>query len=203
MRNQTVQTLKKMENRGFAVHAFETADEMRNFVLSSISDGQSVGFGGSMTSKQLGLYEALSGRGNPVYFHWMVPPEERPATIKNAHAADIYIMSSNAVTEDGVLINIDGNGNRIAAMLNGPKTVFILLGENKFSGDKHEALARVKATACPPNARRLGLDTPCAKLNRCTDCSSPQRMCNFTVYTERVPAGRTFHVCVVPEELGF
>lgn len=203
MKDSTIQTLKKMEAHGFTVHTFETAAQMRDFVLSSIGPDASVGFGGSMTSKQLGLYDALKERGNAAYFHWMVAPADRPAEIKQANSADFYIMSSNAVTEDGVLLNIDGNGNRVSALAYGPKTVFILLGENKFVGNKHDAYDRVKNIACPLNARRLGLDTPCAKLGHCTDCRSPQRMCQHTLWTESVSAGRTFHVCVVPEELGY
>jgi len=202
MKNTTVETLKKMEARGFTVHTFATKDEMRDFVLDAIGSG-SVGFGGSVTSEQLGLYDTLAARGNDVFFHWKVSPADRPAVTAKAHAADNYIMSSNAVSDDGCLLNIDGNGNRLAAMISGPKTVFILLGENKFAGSRDEALARVKSTACPLNARRLNLNTPCAKLDRCTDCSSPQRMCHFTVWTEGVPAGRAFHICVVPEELGY
>lgn len=193
-----------MSARGFITHAFGSAAEMREFVLSEIKADQSVGFGGSMTVySDLDLYNALKDRGNAVYYHSVAPAEERHEVIKKAHNADIYLMSCNAVTGDGEMLNIDGRGNRVAAMINGPRTVFFLAGENKFVADRDAAVERVKTVACPKNARRLCLPTPCARLGRCTDCAMKERMCNFTVWTDHVPANRTFHICVAPETLGY
>lgn len=203
MDRAVLDTLRAMEARGFKTHAFETASEMREFILNSIEPQASVGFGGSVTSEELGLYDALAARGNPVHFHWKVPPENRAATLERAHSADVYIMSSNAVTSDGVLLNIDGNGNRVGALVCGPKTVFIVLGINKLVKSREEAMARVKNIACPANARRLGLKTPCALTGKCTDCRSLQRMCNYIVWTEAPRRAATVHICIAACQLGF
>ena len=203
MRQEILDTLKKMEKRGFETHAFETAEEMRRFVLEEVGSGKTVGFGGSMTVNGLGSPAALREQGNETYFHWEAAPEERPAVWKLAHTADVYMMSTNAVTEDGVLLNIDGNGNRVAALICGPQTVYILAGENKFVTDSDAALERVKTQACPPNARRLNQKTPCAVVGKCTDCRAPERQCRNVVWTEFVPKNRRYVMCVANEPLGY
>ncbi len=196
-------TLRALESRGFQTHAFDTASSMRDFVLESIPASASVGFGGSVTTEELGLYDALKARGNAVHFHWKEPRENRPAVFEAARKSDVYIMSSNAVSADGALLNIDGNGNRVGSLIDGPKTVFILVGTNKLTPSRAAALTRVKTVACPANARRLGLDTPCAQTGHCADCRSPQRMCNYIVWTEAPRRGATIHVCVAACNLGF
>ena len=196
-------TLRALEARGFNTHSFESASSMRDFVLEMVPSTASVGFGGSVTTEQLGLYDALKERGCAVHFHWKEPRENRAAVFEAARHADVYIMSSNAVSADGALLNIDGNGNRVGSLVYGPKTVFILLGVNKLTKSRAEALTRVKTVACPANARRLGLDTPCARTGACADCRSPQRMCNYIVWTEAPRKGATIHVCVAACELGF
>ena len=181
-------TLRALGERGFSTHYFESASAMRDFVLQNVPETASVGFGGSVTTEQLGLYDALKARGNAVHFHWKEPRENRAAVFEAARKADVYIMSSNAVSADGALLNIDGTGNRVGSLVNGPNMVFIL---------------RVKTVACPANARRLGLDTPCARMGACADCRSPQRMCNYIVWTEAPRKGATVHVCVAACQLGF
>ncbi len=196
-------TLRAMEARGFKTHLFDTASSMRDFVLETIPVAASIGFGGSVTTEQLGLYDALRNRGNAVHFHWKEPRENRAAVFEAARRADCYIMSSNAVSADGALLNIDGNGNRVGSLVDGPKTVFILLGANKFVKTREDAMTRVRTVACPANARRLGLQTPCALTGRCADCRSPQRMCNYIVWTEAPRSGATVHVCAAACNLGF
>ena len=203
MDESILKTLRAMASRGFLTHAFETASTMRDFVLESIPATASIGFGGSVTTEQLGLYEALRERGNQVHFHWKEPRENRAAVFAAARNADVYIMSSNAVSADGALLNIDGNGNRVGCLVDGPKTIFILLGANKFTSSRADAMTRVKTVACPANARRLGLETPCALEGRCADCCSPQRMCNYIVWTEAPRKGATIHVCAAACQLGF
>ena len=203
LRAKTLETLQVMEERGFTTHAFPTKEAMRDFVLASIAPGKSVGFGGSVTTEELGLYEALQAKGCLTYFHWKAERAKRAFLFEKARAADFYICSANGVSEDGALLHIDGNGNRVGALLDGPKTVFILLGENKFSGTREEAMERVKTIACPKNAKRLGLQTPCALTGHCTDCRSPQRMCHYTLWTEGPRKGAVIHVCVAPESLGY
>lgn len=208
MKPEVIKALENMEKRGYTVHKFDTASEMRDFVLNAIPDGESAGFGGSVTVGRLRIYEALRDRGNPVYRHWSnkgeppVSPEECAEQMKLAHVADNYIMSANAIASNGMMLNIDGFGNRVAALINGPKKVYILVGENKFTDTEDDAMARCKTKACPENASRLKRKTPCAVSGRCSDCSSPDRICCNTVWTTRVPVGREYHICVAAEELG-
>lgn len=203
MTDSILQTLARMEARGFKTRTFATAAEMRDFVLDEIGT-RSAGFGGSVTCDSLGLYEALAARGNAVYFHWKTAtPEDRAEAYRGARLADVYLMSSNAISADGALLNIDGTGNRVGAMIDGPSTVFVLVGANKFAGSRADAMHRVKTIACPKNARRLKLSTPCATLGHCGNCQGPQSMCHFTLWTEGPRKGQTIWVLVADESLGY
>ena len=208
MKPEVIRALENMKKRGYIVHTFDTPEEMRDFVVWAIQDGESVGFGGSLTVRDLGVFAALKERGIAVYHHWAAEgepprtPEEMAEQQKKAHAADNYIMSANAISENGMMLNIGGNGNRIAALANGPKVVYILVGENKFVGTEEDALERCRKKACPENSRRLNRMTPCAGAGYCSDCSSPGRICNNAMWTWHVPQGREYHICVAPGELG-
>lgn len=196
-------TAKALEKNGFQVQVLQTAQEAKSAALELIGSG-SVGIGGSMTIQELGLYETLLEQGNPVYWHWKAKPEDSiPAIFRAANTADTYLCSSNAILEGGALLNIDGNGNRVASMFWGPKQLIFIAGVNKLAGDFEDALARIKREACPPNAKRLGLSTPCGVIGKCTDCSHPKRMCNITMLLER-PGGllKNTHVLLVNEKLG-
>lgn len=204
MKPQILDALKKMEKLGYHTHVFSNGMEMRDFVLSSIPVDASIGFGGSMTAnRDLDLYELLKSRGNTCYNHGAVPPEEQKATMRKAHCADYYIVSSNAITYDGKILNIDGIGNRVGALCSGPDTVYILVGVNKFAEDDEAAMKRCKEIACPMNGKRLNKATPCAVTGKCADCNSPDRMCRAVLWIERPPRGREFHICVADESLGF
>ena len=120
-----------------------------------------------------------------------------------ASQADVYLCSANAVTEDGRIVNIDGTGNRLAALCWGPGRVVLVVGKNKVTGSLEDALERIKTKACPPNARRLGFQTPCAKLGYCTDCDSPQRICSATLILDRAPYSHPVEVVLVNQELGY
>ena len=138
-------TLRALEERGFNTHYFESASSMRDFVLEMVPSTASVGFGGSVTTEELGLYDALRERGCAVHFHWKEPRENRAAVFEAARKADVYIMSSTAVSADGALLNIDGTGNRVAASICGPKRVVYVIGRNKIvDGGLDEALARIR-----------------------------------------------------------
>ncbi len=208
MKPEVLRALENMKKRGYKVHTFESAAEMREFVLQAIPEKESVGFGGSVTVGRLHIFEALRERGNTVFHHWSLPGEPRKTPEESreqqllAHGADNYIMSANAIAENGMMLNIDGFGNRVAALINGPKKVYILVGENKFTSDEDEAVKRCKTKACPENASRLKLGTPCADSGVCSDCSSPERICNNAVWTWNVPAGREYHICAAAETLG-
>ncbi|MDD4797506.1 MAG: lactate utilization protein, partial [Eubacteriales bacterium] len=185
---------EKLRHNGFDCRCFATADDAKQAALAHITPGASVGIGGSMTVKQMDLHTALADRGCAIHWHWLAPPEQRAGVYEAARDADYYISSSNAITAAGELVNIDGTGNRVAAQFYGPKNVLILCGRNKLCGTLADALARIKREACPPNARRLGLKTPCALTGRCTDCASPSRICNVTTILSRPPRGRTITV---------
>jgi hypothetical protein len=196
---------ERLTGRGFIVHHFATGEEAARFVLESIPSGRSVGIGGSMTVRTLRLDERLAAKGCPVYWHWTA--QNKAEALRRAQQADVYLASANAIDEGGILYNIDGTGNRVSALLFGPGEVFVIAGANKLvKGGEKEAIERIKTQACGQNARRLGLNTPCAKLNHCVGedgCASPQRMCNVLQKIERAPGGRPFHVVLVDEELGY
>ncbi|MDR1619887.1 MAG: lactate utilization protein [Clostridiales bacterium] len=193
---------QNLEAHGFKTQIFETAEEAKAAALKLIGKG-SVGIGGSITISDMGLYETLLEQGNAVYWHWKVAPEERADVFPLAGSADTYLCSSNAILESGALLNIDGNGNRVSAMYIGPRQLIVVAGENKIRPDYEQALARIKKTACPLNARRLNLQTPCNATGVCNDCNSPQRMCGITVLLERPGIVKNAHVFLVRQSLGY
>lgn len=194
---------EKLTRYGYEVQHFESAQAARDYLLSAIPATDTVGIGGSMTVQQLGLAPALRERGQKVYWHWEAEGEQVAATRLLAGQADTYLCSANALTMDGKFINIDGTGNRLAATLSGTGKVYLIVGKNKLAENLEAGMNRVKNIACPANARRLGLKTPCAVLGHCTDCSSPQRMCRATLILERKPNAHPVTVVLVDEELGF
>ena len=184
-----------LRKRKFEARVFKTKEEAAEYINSQI-DGATVGFGGSMTSKQMGLYESL-GTHNTVIWHWF------GGDVKEAAFADYYISSVNGMTEDGEMILIDGKGNRVGAVMYGHKKVFFVVGRNKIAEDYDKALWRARNVAAPPNAVRLGLSTPCAKGCKCYDCKSPQRMCNFFLDIKMpTSAGMPTEVLLIDEDLG-
>lgn len=195
--------LKKLEEKKIGGKYFNTKEEAKKAILSEILPGEVVGIGGSMTIMEMKLHEALSDTGNTVYWHWLVEPEKRDEIRKKASEADVYLTSTNALTEAGELINIDGIGNRVSAMYYGPKKVIVVCGINKICSDYTSAIDRIKREACPQNAIRLGLKTPCAATGQCTDCLSPQRMCNITTIINHKPMAIDLNVYIVGESMGF
>ncbi len=194
---------EQLSKRDYSAVCFATAEEAKAHILSEIKEGESVGIGGSMTVKSLGLDAALSERGNSVFWHWNAKPGEGFAMQKQAAFADVYLCSANAVTKDGILVNIDQFGNRLAGLMFGTGRVYVIAGKNKLVGNIEEALDRIKNVVAPQNARRLNLNTPCAKLGQCTDCNSPQRMCHATLLLERKPGTHPIEVVLVNEDLGY
>lgn len=198
------ETAAALKSRGFEPHVFETAKDAASFVLSLAAPGALVAVGGSTTVKDLGLADALREEGHEVLWHWEAAPAERPALLARAMHADLYLASANALTESGVIVQIDGTGNRVGAMTYGPRTVCLIVGRNKLvSGGYAQAVARIKSVACPQNARRLGLDTPCAANGKCSVAACRNSMCSVTTSFERAPGGRRFLVLLVNEDLGY
>ena len=169
-------TAAALRRRGFEAAVFETAKEAADYLLSDMPAGETVGFGGCMTAKQMGLETLLRAAGHKVLWHWEAEPAERPALLHEAMNAPLYVCSANAVTEDGLMVQIDGTGNRIAAMCYGPGTVYVLIGRNKIvSGGYAQAVKRIKEVSYPLNARRFQLHNPCAETGRCNpaECEKP------------------------------
>jgi len=203
MQEAVKKALEALEKNGMKATYFDDSDSAVNYLMKNIKIEATVGIGGSMTVKSLGIPEKLIERGNKVYFHWLEStPQGMDEARKNAAQSDVYLSSTNALTEGGQLINIDGTGNRVASMIFGPKKVYVICGINKIAKDLDAALQRIKDNAYK-NARRLKLDTPCAVTEKCSDCRSPQRMCNITTIIDRRPNRTGFEVIIIGQELGY
>jgi len=188
--------------RRFLPQVFDTADEAKAAALEIIGS-KSVGIGGSATVRDMHLADALQAKGNEVYWHWLAAKEAKQAARDQALNADVYMCSSNALITDGRLVNIDGTGNRAAGLIYGPHEVIVIVGRNKIVCSLDEAIERIKRDTCPTNARRLGLNTPCAKTDQCHDCRTAARMCNVTFILEAPTRPvKAFHVLIVKEDLG-
>ena len=189
---------KNLEDRGYAVEVFASGAEAAAYLDGAV-DGKSVGFGGSMTLDQLGLYDAL-GKHNTVVWHWK--QDAGPAR-REGMFTDVYLSSANGLAETGEIVNIDGNGNRVAATLFGHKKVYLVIGRNKLAPTYEEALWRARNIASPKNAQRLGKKTPCAvKGDRCYDCKSPDRICRGLVTLWGPMMGMETEILLVDEDLG-
>lgn len=196
-------TIYALVRKGFPVHHAATQAEAKAIVMGLIPAGAAVGFGGSVTIREMGLYEDLQAQGHPVHWHWR-NDEPKPGVFANAANADVYLASTNALTADGCLVNIDGTGNRVGAMIAGPRQVILVVGENKLvDGGIPQAIARIKTVACPLNARRLGLDTPCAREDKCDSANCANSMCKVTSIIERPVGGHPITIVLVDEALGY
>jgi len=155
--------------------------------------------------KDLKLLERNSLKGKQLLYHNNphLTPEEKNEIRKSQLTCDLFISSSNAITEDGKLVNIDGLGNRINAMLFGPKKSLIIAGINKIVANVDDGIKRIKRIASPMNAKRLGYNTPCAKLGYCTDCNSPDRICRAISIIEKKPNSSDIEIVLIGENLGF
>ena len=198
-------TVEKLKAHEFEAVYVKTKEEAVQEILKWVKPDTKVGVGGSVTIRELGILEPLKARGNTVFDHW-VPglSKEQSLEIRKAQmSSDLFLSSSNAVTLNGELVNIDGVGNRVNAISFGPKKVVLVVGFNKIAGSLDEAMKRVRNAASPPNTKRLNLDVPCAKLGWCVDCNSPQRACRIVVIHERKPMWTDVLVILVGEELGY
>ncbi len=183
--------LQEMRAHGFEVAELKTGTEAREYLLAHIAPDARVGLGGSVTIRDIDAVSALEARGQTV-------------GREDARTADVFLSSANAVTRDGMLVFIDGNCNRVGAILDGPKDVYFVVSRSKLvDGGINAAVARIKQVACPQNARRLGRQTPCAQTGLCKPAQCEQSMCSATVALERVPHGRHMTVLWVEEALGY
>lgn len=178
--------------------------ELVEKVVSMMEEGATIAWGGSESVKECGLMDAIhSGKYNLIDRMTAKTPEEGRELFAKTVLSDYFLMSTNAITLDGELVNIDGNGNRVAALIQGPKHVIIVAGMNKVAADVEAAYKRVKTESCPPNAVRLGRNIPCGKTGRCGDCLAPECFCNQIVVTRRSGHTGRIKVFLVGEELGY
>ena len=194
--------LGNLKKHGFHALWFETKEEAAQYLCDEIK-GSSVGFGGSVTAQAMGLYEKL-GECNEVFWHWCA--QDRGEAQKKAAAAKVYILSANALSETGEIVNIDGNGNRLASAFYGHERVVFVVGVNKIVPDLSAAIDRARNIASPLNARRLQRKTPCALSEpmRCHNCSSPERICSgMSILYERMWSTPQMDVLLINEELGY
>ena len=189
---------KNLEALGYSVQYFATGAEAAEY-LNGKSDGCSVGFGGSMTLKEIGL-DTLLATHNELHWHWTDGPEAR----KLAKDAQVYICSANGLAETGEIVNIDGMGNRVAAIVYGPQSVIVVAGMNKVVDTLEDAITRARTVAAPINKQRFpNAPTPCLVTGSCADCKAPGSICNQMLITRSTrPAGRIKFI-LVGEKLGF
>lgn len=204
MEDRLLKAQQALEKHGIKTRIVATAEEAKEIILEQVQPGQGVGVGGSCTIESLGVVPELEAKGCPVYWHWRGQTPDEVNELRRAQlTCDVFLASSNAVTQDGRLVNIDGIGNRVAAMVFGPGKVILVCGQNKVVPDLEAALDRIHNVAAPQNARRLNTGTPCGVTDRCNDCYSPRRMCSVTVIIERCPHKTDLEVILVREDLGY
>jgi len=198
--------IEHLEKRRMEGSYSASAAQAKDEILAMIPQGASVYRCGSMTTTGIGLWEKIAERTDIQVIDPYQPglsPEQAMELRRQGLLADVMIASSNAITLDGKLVNLDGSGNRVAAMIFGPKKVILLVGMNKVAPDVESAVARVKHYAAPVNVIRIGYKNPCAETGLCIDCKSPQRICNMWSIIEGHMAKGRIHVKLVGEDLGY
>jgi len=197
--------IANLERRHFEAYYCPTAEEAVRRVNELIPDGSTVTWGGSMTIRDMGLTASLHRRpALRVLDRDLAADRDKTQLIyRQAFDADVYLSSANAISEDGVIINIDGNGNRVAAITWGPRRVIFVIGMNKVAQDADAALKRARSTAAPINMARFSNQTPCQADGRCHNCNSPESICNYIHLLRNSHPARRHVVVLVGEELGY
>jgi hypothetical protein len=203
--------LKLLENTAAALRAnhfeaavYESGSAAASALLALAGKGKKIGLGGSMTVAALGLAEALAAAGNTVITHKPgMDPEEKRSVWLAAQAADLYLASPQAVTSDGKMIFVDGNGNRGAAVIYGPRKIVLIAGVNKIARNQEEGLWRSRNVAAIANNMRLGKANPCVAAGRCVDCAGKTRICNAVTLLWKKPSSSDVLVMLINEELGY
>lgn len=193
--------IKGLESRNMTGYYAATKEEALKKALELIPEGSSVTMGGAMSAHEIGLVEAVKN-GNYNFIDRDAMEDKRAAMLA-AYDADVFLASVNAMTQDGVLVNIDGNANRVSAIAQGPKKVLFIVGMNKVCDDVDGAMKRARNVAAPINAQRFGLSTPCAKTGSCMNCKSPDTICCQFLITRFSRHKDRIHVILVNDELGF
>lgn len=193
--------IKGLESRNMTGYYAKNKEKALQIALDLIPEGSSVTMGGCMSAHEIGLVEALQ-EGEYNFIDRDNFADKRAAMLM-AYDADVFISSANAMTEDGVIINIDGNSNRVSAIAQGPKKVVFIVGMNKILGDVDTAMKRARNVAAPINAQRFGLETPCTKTGSCMNCKSPDTICCQFLITRYSRHKDRIHVILVNDNLGF
>lgn len=195
-------TAEALRDNNMYCECVDSTEEALEIIESFLNEGDTVAVGGSMTLDDMGVLDMLrDGRYN--FLDRYEEGADVQKIFRDSFSADVYLTSSNAITENGELYNVDGNGNRVAALIFGPKSVIVVAGYNKIVKDIEAAKVRVQEIAAPANATRLGCQTPCTKTGHCMNCASPQRICATAVITGRQRVQNRIKVILIGEELGY
>ena len=193
--------IKGLQSRNMTGYYAKDREEAKRIALSLIPEGSSVTMGGALSAHEVGLVEAVN-TGSFRFIDRAAYENPREAMLA-AYDADWFLSSANAMTEDGVLVNIDGNANRVSCIANGPKHVLFIVGMNKVCSDIDGAMKRARNVAAPINAQRFGLNTPCSKTGACMNCKSPDTICCQFLITRFSRHKDRIHVILVNDTLGF
>lgn len=196
--------ISNLEKRHFEAYYCATTAEALQKTLELIPEGSSVGWGGSVTIREMGLTQAIHERNYTVIDRDLAKtPEETTELLKKCLTTDYFITSTNAMSEDGILVNIDGTGNRLAAICFGPKNVIVICGINKIAQNLEAAISRARFTAAPINAGRFDIKTPCKTSGKCHNCTSLDCICSEVLITRTSRPANRVKVIIVGEECGF
>lgn len=191
-----------LRKNGFDAEYHPDKDGVRERVMRECEKASSIGFGGSMTVVELGIYDTLKESGKKLFDHGHVPQGEKAAARLGQLTCDLFLTGTNAVTLTGVLVNLDMNGNRTNAMTFGPRKIVVVAGCQKVVADVADGIRRIKTFVAPRNTKRLKLATPCATTGFCEDCNSPQRICRVYSMIERKPPHSDITVLLCGEPMG-
>lgn len=198
-------TCAALKKNGFDAHFVSTPSQAADFILAQIKSGASIGFGGSMTITALDLTDRITAQGARILNHGIkdLSREEKNDIMRAQLTCDVFISSVNAITLNGEILNIDGIGNRVAALSFGPKKTIVVAGYNKIVRNLEQAQERMETIASPMNNKRLGTGNPCTVSGICSDCKSETRICRSYSILKRRPSQSDFTVIIVGEPLGY
>lgn len=197
--------IHNLTKNNFNASLWATKQEAIDHILTLIPENAAIGVGGSWTVQQLGILEALENQGHQILDHNKpgTAPEQSMQIRHSQLGADVFLTSTNALTKEGQLVNTDGVGNRVAAMIFGPKRVIVVAGINKIVENLAKAEERIQTIAAPLNNKRLNRPNPCVNTGKCMNCQLPTRICNVTTILSKRPSLTDIHVIIIKEELGF
>lgn len=205
-RNQMLgaKIVKELTARNMEAYYTDSKEEALKKALELIPEGSSISWGGSMSVNEIGLKEAVCQGNYQVYNRDIAPtPEDKRKIELAAYDCDYFLTSANAITEDGIMINIDGHSNRVSSIAAGPQNVLMIIGMNKVTRDVDSAMSRARNEAAPINAQRFDLSTPCCKTGACFDCKTPDTICCQILITRYSKTPQRIKVILVNEDLGF